>query len=234
MSGAVEQAYNAIRADIIAGRIGVGAHITAGPIAKQLGISRTPVREALRRLDAEGLVVLVANRGAHVQGTNWNEIKEIFDLRILLEGYAAELSAQSMTDEAIANLAELNREMQDLAAQREDQYLLKIREKNAAFHRLIIEGAQNRRLSALIGAVVEGHLVLQTYQNFSDRDLARSMESHEELVEAISARNGAWAGSVMRSHLYGAKQVMVHNRDARQSFAEESKRHGSSRRKASV
>lgn len=214
MTGAVEQAYNAIRADIVSGRLGAGARVTAGPIAGRLGISRTPVREALRRLDAEGIVVLEANRGAHVKAAKWAEIEEIFNLRVLLEGYAAELGAQHLTLEAIERLATLNDEMRFLAKHKEGEYLLNIRERNAEFHKIIIEGSGNSRLSALIGTIVESHLILWTYQNYNQEDLARSMESHGELVDALRNRDGAWASSVMRSHLLGAKHVMIRNREA--------------------
>ena len=104
---AVDRAYEAVRSGILAGRYLAGARLTEQEIATSVGVSRTPVREALRRLDAEGLVEFTPNLGAVV--TTWNEADsdEIFDLRAMLESYGARRATVRATDEQMAEMRRL-------------------------------------------------------------------------------------------------------------------------------
>lgn len=209
MVEAVERAYVLIRNDIVTGTLGVGAHLRAEPLAERLGLSRTPVREALRRLHAEGLVDIVPNHGAYVCGWTRRDMMEVFELRIRLESYAAEIGAATLSVADIDTLAALDLQMQAVAASVAADRLDHIKELNARFHRIIIEGTMNRRLAALMSNVVEAHLISRTFHSYSAADLTRSMQHHSELVAAFRARNGLWASSVMQSHLRAASQVML-------------------------
>jgi DNA-binding FadR family transcriptional regulator len=112
MGAAVEKAYRAIRAGIADGTYPSNAHITAGELALKLGVSRTPVREALRRLHAEGLINFVANHGAYVTSWTRTDIDEVFELRSTLESYAAERAARRLSPEQLAELNQLARRME--------------------------------------------------------------------------------------------------------------------------
>lgn len=209
MAEAVERAYLAIRSGIIDGTYPSDAPLRAETLAAQLGISRTPVREAFRRLHAEGLVRIVANQGARVTGWTKQAMDEVFGIRIRLESYAAELGASALSSDAIEELARLDAEMLDLSRARPPGYIDAIAGANNRFHRIIVDGSMNQRLAAMIAMVVETHLVGLTFRNYSASDLARSMAHHSELVAAFRARDGAWASTVMQSHLRAARNVAV-------------------------
>jgi DNA-binding GntR family transcriptional regulator len=209
MAEAVERAYLAIRGDIATGILAVGAHLRAEPLAERLGLSRTPVREALRRLHAEGLVDFVPNHGAYVRGWTRHDMDEVFELRIRLESYAAEIGALVLTEADIAMLADLDEQMHCATRSAADDRLDHIKELNARFHRIIIEGSMNRRLAAMMSSIVETHLIARTFRSYGPADLVRSMQHHSELVAAFRARDPMWASGVMQSHLRAARQVML-------------------------
>jgi DNA-binding GntR family transcriptional regulator len=214
MAESVEKAYLAIRTDIVAGVLGIGAHLRAEPLAERLGLSRTPVREALRRLHAEGLVDIVPNYGAYVRGWTRRDMEEVFELRIRLESYAAEMGAASLSESDIEVLDGLDQQMRAAAASGAPDRLNQIKELNARFHRIIIEGSMNRRLAAMMSSVVETHLIARTFHSYSPDDLKRSMQHHSELVAAFRARDALWASCVMQSHLRAARQAMLSAADA--------------------
>jgi DNA-binding GntR family transcriptional regulator len=215
MAAAEQKAYEAIRSGIASGAFQAGMHLGAADLAERYGISRTPVREALRRLHAEGFVEFFANRGAYVSNWSQADIEEVFALRTVLEGHAAELSAARLRPGEIQRLAQLADAMEALASDGPGRDLQKLAETNGEFHRIIISAAANRRLAAMISGLVEMALVARTFGFYSEDDLARSMTHHRELIAAFSARDPTWAGSVMRSHIRAAHHVYVSSVEAR-------------------
>lgn len=208
MSKAVEDAYSAIREGIVSGLYPQGSHITAQQLAEASGLSRTPVREAMRRLDAEGLVKLIPNRGAFVSSWTRTEIEQIYELRILLEAFAAQLAAERADEAAIANLRALADEMA-LAVDRLPLDHDAIAQVNSQFHRAVLDAGGNTRLRELIGSLTEMPLVLVTFRNYSQDELRRSAIQHSELVDAIASRDGGWAHAVMTAHIRSARQTLV-------------------------
>ncbi len=204
MSNAVEKAYAEIRDAIHAGRFPPGTHLKEGELAEMIGVSRTPIREALRRLNAEGSVHFMRNHGAFVADWSVDEIKEIFDLRAMLEGYAVERAAERASPEQVARLRELAEEMVALEATGTSDALSRIAEANGEFHRIITQAAGARRLSTMMAQVIEVPLVLRTFHRYNAEALRRSLRHHMEIVSAFEVRDGTWAGSVMRSHIAAA------------------------------
>jgi DNA-binding GntR family transcriptional regulator len=199
---ASDHAYRLIRAQILAGERKGGDWLREGYLAESIGVSRTPVREALRRLTAEGLVRYERNRGVQVQAWTAQDLDEIFSLRSVLEPWACRLAAMSDT----VDLDELDRLACDMdqAASGATADVDRITELNNRFHRLILEGSDNRRLGTVVSSVVQVPLVWQTFSHYSDTDLRRSLAHHHELVSALAARDADWAESVMRSHVRAA------------------------------
>lgn len=208
MSKAVDDAYSAIREGIISGRYPQGSHITAQQLAEASGLSRTPVREAMRRLGAEGLVELIPNRGAFVSSWTRTEIEQIYELRILLEAFGAQVAAERASDEQIDHLRALADELAD-AVNRDAIDHDAIAQINSRFHRAVLEAGGNTRLRELIGSLTEMPLVLVTFRNYSQDELRRSAIQHSELVDAITARDGAWAHAVMTAHIRSARQTLM-------------------------
>lgn len=223
MSNAVEKAYVEIRDAIHAGRFPPGTHLKEGELADLIGVSRTPIREALRRLNAEGAVRFMRNHGAFVADWSSAEVREIFELRAILEGYAAEKAAERATTKQIAYLRSLAEEMISLEATGTPDALARIAEANGEFHRLITQAAGTQRLSNMMAQVVEVPLVLRTFHRYNPEALRRSLRHHLEIVSAFEVRDGAWAGSVMRSHIaaaWHAIEASTRDRDALRQAAE--------------
>jgi DNA-binding GntR family transcriptional regulator len=199
---ASDHAYRLIRAQILSGARTGGDWLREGDLAESIGVSRTPVREALRRLTAEGLVRYERNRGVQVAAWTTDDLDEIFSLRSVLEPWACRLAAVS----GAGDLHELDRLAHDMdeAARGSAVDLDRITELNNRFHQLILEGSHNRRLSSVVSSVVQVPLVWQTFSHYSDADLHRSLAHHHELVAALSAGDPDWAESVMRSHIRAA------------------------------
>ena len=214
MAAAVEKAYAAIRTGIMDGVYPGGSHLKAEDLAVAIGVSRTPVREALRRLHAEGLVDFVANRGAYVLNWDKSDVEEVFGLRMVLESFGAELAATRRSPEQLAELRSLAERMSAAARERPPHYLELIAELNTQFHKLIHVASGIKRLSPILGTVIQIPLTMRTFSRYSDEDLERSMAHHREIVAALEARDSRWAASVMRSHIVAAHHVFLDNEKA--------------------
>lgn len=201
--------YRNVRQRIISGEYPGGAHLSTESLAASLGVSRTPVREALRRLQVEGLVKQHANRGAFVASWTRDDVDEVFNLRILLESHACEHAAQRIGPDAITRLRELASEMEEAAANSAAGRLHTLTTLNDAFHRLILQKCGQPRLTHILHTLVDMSMVMRTFATYSKEELLRSMEHHRELVSAFENHDATWAGSVMRSHLCAAHRVAL-------------------------
>jgi DNA-binding GntR family transcriptional regulator len=209
MAAAVEKADQAIREGIVSGAYPPGSHLTAQDLAAASGLSRTPVREAMRRLHTEGLISFIPHRGAFVAQMEPRDIQKIYDLRLVLEGFAAEAAATEATDAQISELDRLATEMADAVEQGGEKWVEQITRINNSFHKLIVTAAANPRLEVALASIVEVPLVLRTFRRYSLDDMRRSTAQHKELVQAIRARDGAWARSVMTSHIHAARTALL-------------------------
>jgi DNA-binding GntR family transcriptional regulator len=210
----ISRAYEAIRADIISGQHAAGAHLREEQLADLIGVSRTPVREALRRLAAEGLVDFRPHQGAFVQSWSLEDLRKIFDLRAILESTAAAAAAPRISAAELDRLRELAMEMVRLAERRGAAFLDNVGERNREFHAIIMGAADNERLRASLVQTIEVPIVHRTFRRYQPEDLRRSLNHHRELVDAFAARDGEWAAAVMRAHVLAAKHVMVSRTEA--------------------
>ncbi|MCF8479321.1 MAG: GntR family transcriptional regulator [Rhodospirillum sp.] len=206
---AADVAYARIRDGILQSHWVASAHLREQELADMTGVSRTPVREALRRLAADGLVTLVPNLGARVNEWSDRDLDEIFNLRAMLEGSAVELAASRVSGEQLAALEDLCDRMDALVASFPDFDDKALSLCNDRFHGLLLEASGNGRLKVLIRQMVEMPRVLRTFARYSERDLRRGMAHHREIVEALTLGDGAWAASVMHSHVRAARAVFA-------------------------
>jgi len=205
---AVEKAYTAIRNGIIAGRFPPGSRITEHEVVAASGVSRTPAREALRRLQSEGLVDLTPNQGAVVIDWSPADTDEIFDLRAVLEAHGAARAAICATSEQIETLQSLATEQYREARERREGHLERIADLNSRFHNQMQEASASPRLTRILTALLDASLIMKTFNHYTPDDLERSAAHHLELVRALMARDSEWAGSVMRSHVLAAKRSL--------------------------
>ena len=211
MSTASARAYDFIRSAVIAGRFPPGMRLKEEQLTGLCGTSRTPVREALRRLTIEGLVVAPPHQGAQVVSMSEEELSEIYALRAMIEAHAASRAATRLTPEAIVRLKALAHEMEAAVAEGPGAGAMSARftPANAEFHRLIMEAADSPRLATMGGLVIEPPLVFRTLARYSKGELSRSMHHHRELIEAFETRDADWARSVMRSHIHAAAHAVM-------------------------
>jgi DNA-binding GntR family transcriptional regulator len=209
MRQAAEHAADAIRESILTGRIPAGARIAELDLARQLSVSRTPIREALSRLAAGGLVELSPNRGARVSSWTSAELREIFEVRLRLEPYAVRQAVSLLSEADLAELGELARSMLAAGHPGRDQAVAEIVELNRRFHALLIGTAGTAALASALTAVTHVAMVRQNFEHYSPDALARSLAHHLEIVAAARAREPGWAEAVMRSHLYNARATML-------------------------
>ncbi|MPZ70587.1 MAG: FCD domain-containing protein [Actinobacteria bacterium] len=204
MAEAVWRVYEDLKVRIVNGTYPAGERLRETSLAVELGVSRTPVREALQRLQAAGLVEISPNRGARVTGIAGADVDDIFDLRTLLESYAARRAAEN----GVADLDHFRGQcaaMEACLAASDGLWSDDVAELNQAFHKAIHTAADNTLLPGALSGVVQMSLVRHTFHHYTKNELERSFAQHRELVDAIDARDGPWAESVMRSHLHAAR-----------------------------
>jgi len=209
---AAERAYATVRDGILRGVYAAGSRLTEQELAQAAGVSRTPVREALRRLHAEGLVNFEPNHGAVVAAFELEDAEEIFELRALLEPISAQRAAERVRPETIIELRSLSEQQLAESTRRSAGYLTRIGELNDRFHRLIQYAADSPRLAKTLAGLIEAPMILRTFAQYSPAELQRSADQHLELVQAFEARDPAWAHSIMHAHILAGRATYLRGR----------------------
>lgn len=209
MSKAVNQAYEWIRGRILSGEFQPGSHLKEEHIADKARVSRTPVREALRRLSNEHFVKFVPNQGAFVTTWKDEDVEVIFELRAMLEGYSALRAASRITDEKIAELERCADSIERLCENHTLENYHSTIEYNRLFHSTIIEAAGNERIRKVLSWLIEVPVILRTIDRYTAEDIQRSNHHHRELIAAFKSKDGRWALSVMEAHLRAAQQIYL-------------------------
>lgn len=200
MSRASDRAYAEIRSLILSGDVPPGTQLKEERLAELCGVSRTPVRDALRRLEGELYVVRSDSQRAFVADWSSEEVDEMFTLRGMLESHAASRAARRLTPEMIDRLRRLN-QMIGSAIQLDLPDVQAFLEYNREFHAIILEAAASPRLSATLATLVEQPVVRRTALLYGRDELARSAAEHDQLIAAFEARDSDWARSVMLGHI---------------------------------
>lgn len=206
VSKASEAAYARIRAGITGGEWAPGAPLREEELAALCGVSRTPVREALRRLEAEYLVRRSEGARSFVADWSADDVAEMFALRAILEGHAAARAATRIDDAQLAELERLNGEVATAADGGDIDAFV---QANRAFHGVLLDAAQSPRLAAMLVALVEQPVVLRTAQRYGAAELSRSHAEHAALVDAMRRRDAGWAENVMVGHIRRAFHTFV-------------------------
>lgn len=206
-----EDAYDRLVLDIRAGRLKPGDRLVETDLAARLGISRTPVREAVRRLESDGLVVHQPRLGATVRKLDYLEITELYEMRGVLEGTAARLAARSASQIELEELEAINREMQASTDVRQ------LYEANRQFHGVLLSAARNRFLVKSVEAVQKTLLILGSSTLEESQRAAQAIEEHDAILTALKNRDGDAAEASMRAHIEAAHKARL--RQLRVDFA---------------
>lgn len=200
MAKASDKAYSAIRGMILSGELTPGEQLSEEALAERCGVSRTPVRDALRRLEAEMLIRRSESQRSFVADWSIDDVEDAFELRAMLEGLAARRAAERMDREALERLRACNARIGTAVKARAPD-VRKFLEANREFHDIILETANSRRLTSLLGALIEQPVLWRTAQHYGREAFNRSHSEHEDLLAAFARGDSAWAETVMVGHI---------------------------------
>jgi DNA-binding GntR family transcriptional regulator len=202
---------DALRDVILDGRIRPGDRLVETEVAEELGISRTPLREALRLLEADGLVQRSTHGGLVVRAFSIEEICEIYDIRELLEGYAARRAAEHITDDQILGLEHNCNRFELLLAKDIDskELVQHLVELNNEFHRTIADIHSAGTLTDVLSRIRQVPLAYTSFFWYPMQQKAESLESHRAIVGAFKNRDPDLAEQLMRKHLVRGKDFLV-------------------------
>ncbi len=200
-----------MRALILTGEYGPEARLIEEQLAERLGVSRTPIRQALTMLEAEGLVELAPNRGATVCSFSVEDVWDIYDLRAVLEGHAARRAAGRIREEELARLRELALEMDGLPGHHEDheEEIRTLVALNQEFHGTIVEASRNKRLQRLIKRTVEIPLMFKAFFWYTPHERVISNHYHRQILHALEDGDDDRAEIVMREHVYEGRDFVL-------------------------
>jgi DNA-binding GntR family transcriptional regulator len=201
MPSATQKAYDVLKQRLVAGSYPPGAQLKEEHIARDLGLSRTPVRAALKRLIDDGLATMDAGRGVRVAEWTDADILETYHLRALLEAHAAQRAAERRDPAVVASLQQLNREMTAAMAKDSAESVLRLQAINSRFHRTILEGSGSPRLKQLLASIIDMPIVVRSFFVSNREDLQQSLQHHKDVTAAIAAGDGEVAAQAMQLHL---------------------------------
>jgi DNA-binding GntR family transcriptional regulator len=201
---AADAAYLNLRSDILSGALAADERLTELGLAERLNLSRTPVREAVKRLLIEGFVTRSPGDGLRVTALKQDEVEQIFRIRLMLEGYGARRAAEFASEEEIETLFRLANEISDRIPPQSEADYDAITRANTEFHRTIMLASRSPRLGSMLSLAVNMGLVVRTYRTYSDHDMARQARQHHDIAEAIASRDPDWAEAAMSHHVIAA------------------------------
>lgn len=201
-----EVVFNSIRGAIISGVLKPGERLMEVQLAEKMGVSRTPIREAIRKLELEGLVVMIPRKGAYVADLSIKNITDVLEVRAALEGLASGLAALRMTEEEIKELESIARHFEHAMNSNDVDDII---QTDIEFHEKILKSTRNEKLLQLTNSLME------QVQRFRVMYLNKAIKStflikeHYKIVDAISKRNREKAENMARIHIQNAEKDMM-------------------------
>lgn len=201
-----EVIFHTIREAIIMGELKPGERLMEVHLAQKMGVSRTPVREAIRKLELEGLVTMIPRRGAHVSELSAKDIMDVLEVRASLDGLATVLSAERIRE---SELRELDNTKKQFVLYAEKGNLMGSIKKDVEFHDIIYKSSRNDRLIQIVNNLREQvHrfrvIYMKDYSSYSDL-----IREHTEIYEAISARDANRAMKAAQTHIRNQEAAII-------------------------
>lgn len=200
--------YEILRTEILRGVHPPGAHLVEAQLAHMHGVSRTPVRAALARLEGDGLIETIPNRGAFVSRWTDMDFEEIYALRVRLEPYASRLAAGNIEAAELDRLDDLAATMIRLLDDEVDGWIDRCSALNAELHSAILHASGSPRLISIVATLTELPLVRRAISLYPREMLRRNFEQHTQILQALRQGDAEWAESLMSAHILGARQAL--------------------------
>ena len=204
--------FERLRRFILEGEYEPDERLVEEQLAERLGVSRTPIRQALTMLEAEGLVEVAPNRGATVCSFSVDEVWDIYDLRAVLEGHAARRAAGRIGEFELAELRRLAAEMERTTPERFSDHEEEIRQlvvHNQHFHGTIVTACRNQRLERLVRRTIEIPLMFKAFFWYTPHERTISNHYHRQILHALGQGDADRAEIVMREHVYEGRDFVI-------------------------
>lgn len=215
----LEDILTRLRERLVGGHYKPGYKLREQAIACEFDVSRTPVRTAIQRLVAEGLLEYEANRGAVVR--EWTDVdrEEIFELRMLVESHATGRTAKAISPAALAEMEYHNDRIRRAVYEQGEGALDEMHEGNFAFHMAVYENCGSTYLAHYGRSLLDYPMVIRGFYIYSEDEIYESIRQHEEILSALRAGNERWARAAMECHLLGA--IMRFRKSSQEKAARE-------------
>ena len=200
--------FQTLRQAILKGELKPGERLMEIQLAQKLGVSRTPVREAIRKLELEGLVLMIPRKGAEVAEITIKDLEDVLEVRAALEELAVCDACENITEEQILALKEAADNFQ---AALESDDLVKCAETDMAFHEIIYSATNNKRLLQILNNLREQMYRYRMEYVKDIRQRSNLVEEHRELLDAISSRDSIKAKELTKTHLLNQQQEVINN-----------------------
>lgn len=197
-----------LRNAIVAGVLKPGERLMEIQVSEELGVSRTPVREAIRKLELEGFVVMIPRRGTYVSDLSIKDINEVFEVRTALDILAAGLAAERITADELEQMERLLVELGECIEQND---IDKIVQADSQFHDLLYSASRNKRLEGIINNLREQLTRFRSLSMSYPGRLKEMMVEHTRMVESLGQRNVSLAKRLAGEHMANAEQTLLKN-----------------------
>ena len=204
-----DQVYDIIKNMIIHREIAAGEKINEEQIAGQAGVSRTPIREALCRLDNEKIIEMIPRRGAFVIRQTEATVREVLEIREVMEGLVARLATGHMNEKTLSRLTKCLERIRSIPD--EDRYLMKYTQSDIQFHSILLEACRNSMLKNMM-ATVNTHLqIIRLRTVILPGRAKKTVEEHYEILKAVETGDEIKAETVMRKHVASVRRDAIQN-----------------------
>jgi DNA-binding GntR family transcriptional regulator len=201
-----EKILEMIRDAILKGTLKPGEKVAEPELAERFGISRTPIREAFRQLESEGYLTVIPRKGAVVTSFSERDVEEFYAIRSILEGYAARMAAEKLTDKDIDRLEAINNRLQQLAGKEDVKTFFRVHND---FHELFIKAAGNRKLLDFLNQLVMKFNRLRMASLSLPGRMENSVQAHKKIIEAFKNHDGEEAEILARKSAAYSGQVLI-------------------------
>ncbi|OEU74205.1 MAG: GntR family transcriptional regulator [Desulfuromonadales bacterium C00003068] len=201
-----EKILENIRDAILKGTLKAGERVSEPDLAERYGISRTPIREAFRQLESEGYLTVVPRKGAVVTSLSERDVQEFYSIKSILEGYAARLAAEKLTDKELDRLVAINERLSRLATAGDVKSFFRIHNE---FHELFIKASGNEKLLELIQQLLKKFIRLRVASLSLPGRMEISVQEHDKIIEAFKNHDGVTADQLVQKNAAYGGQVLI-------------------------
>ncbi|MEJ2490652.1 MAG: GntR family transcriptional regulator [Desulfuromonadales bacterium] len=201
-----EKILETIRDAILKGTLKPGERVSEPELAERFGISRTPIREAFRQLESEGYLKVIPRKGAVVASLSERDVEEFYTIKIILEGFAARMAAEKLTDKDIERLEAINNRLAEIAKQGDVKNFFRVHNE---FHEMFIKAAGNERLSEMINQLVMKFKRLRLASLSQPGRMEISVEQHRNMIQAFKTHDGDRADNLVRHAATIGAEVLI-------------------------